>query len=139
MAILDTLLTLAGGGALAEGLRYMRARATTHAGEHAETERTGRHTLTVSAAHVDALMHRVERLERQRDESLSEIADLRVQCAWTEGELSALRAELEDTRQDLFAAVERARAAEERASALAAQVEELRSHPLSNPPVASGD
>lgn len=139
MAMIDTLLTLAGGGALAETLRYLRTRATTHAGEHAETERTGRHTLTVSASTCAALMRRVERLERQRDESLTEITNLRVQCVRTENEVTALRTELEDTRVELHAAVARARAAEERADSLAAQVEELRAQPLSNPPVASGD
>lgn len=139
MSLIDTITGLVGGGALVEGVRYLRDRAKAGAAEHAETERTGRHTLAVSAAHVEQLMHRVERLEQQRDESLSEIADLRVQLARTEGEIGSLRSELEDTRQELFAAVERARAAEERADALAAQVEELRAKPLSNPPVVSGD
>lgn len=153
MALIDTIAALAGGGALAEALRYLRARASTQAATVAATERAGRHAVADRAAHVEQLLHRVERIEAQRDESLSEIADLRVACARTEGELSvlrvaqaraeaeiaALRHELEDTREELAAAVARALAAEEAREELRAEVEELRSRPLSNPPVASGD
>lgn len=146
MALIDTLLTLAGGGALAEGLRYLRTRATTHAGEHAETERTGRHAIADRAAHNAALLARVERLESQKDDCAdalralnADLADARAELQILKHDQEATRSELEATRVELSDAIQRAQRAEERADALAAQVEELRSKPLSNPPVASGD
>lgn len=146
MALIDTLITLAGGGALAEGLRYLRTRATTHSSEHAETERAVRHAIADRAAHNAALLARVEKLEAQKDEcgdavrALSaDLADARAEIQILKHDQEATRSELEATRVDLSNAIQRARAAEERAEALAAQVEELRDRPLSNPPVASGD
>lgn len=146
MAMIDTLLTLAGGGALAEGLRYLRTRATTHAGEHAETERTGRHAIADRAAHNAALLARVERLELQKDECGDAVRALdanlnqaRAEIVILKQEIATTRTDLEATRTELGHAIERAQRAEERVAELTGQVEELRERPLSNPPVASGD
>lgn len=139
MALIDTLITLAGGGALAEALRYLRTRATTHSSEHAETERTGRYAIADRAAHNAALLARVEKLEAQKDECSDAVRALTADLADARGEMQILKHELEATRTELSDAIQRAQRAEERADALAAQVEELRERPLSNPPVASGD
>lgn len=139
MNLLDTLTGMLGGGAVVEGIRWLRDRAKTDATTAKETERTGRFEIADRAAHNAALLSRVEKLEAQRDRCAEALTALGADLNQARAELQILKTELESTRVELHDAVARANRAEERAEQLVAQIEELRSRPISNPPVASGD
>ena len=139
MSMIDVLSGIVGGGAVVEGIRWLRDRARASAVAIAETERTGRHEIADRAAHVTQLMARVEKLEEQRDHCADALVTLGADLNQARAEMQLLKGELEATRLELQEAIARAHRAEERADQLAAQLEELRARPISNPPVASGD
>lgn len=139
MSWIDTITGLVAGGALVEGVRYLRDKARATAAIVAETERTGRHEIADRAAHNTALIARVERLESQRDHCSEALTALGADLNQARAELQILKSELEATREELSDAIARAQRAEERAQQLAEEIAELRSKPISHPPVAADD